>query len=253
MSSAGTARRARWPWVVAVIVVVLVVLVVIAELVARSVVPQIVRSTVISELKLPDDQQIDVETPGMMLPQLISGSLDEVTLDSQEVTLEGITGSAHVVATGVPIRGGELGSAQGTVSIDESEFAPLLRDSGIPDAEISLNAPDVNVQGSFAVLGRDVPFGLTVTPATADGDLLLTPVAVQVGGAEIDLQALGNFFGDVGRRLSSPQRICIADQLPAGITITGLRIEGTRAVIDIEADAEIATDPAMLEPGTCPR
>lgn len=246
-------RRARWPWIVLAIVVVLAVLVVVAEIAARAIVPSTVRSLVVSQLDLPADQQLDVSTPGMMLPQLITGTLDEVRLSSDDITVGGITGAARVTATQVPVRGGALGAARGTVSIDQAEFTSLLAASELPVEQITLTAPDATLTGRFPVFGREVPIGLTVTPAAQDGDLLLTPISLSLDGTTVDLQALAGLLGDTGAQLAQPQRICIADRLPKGITLTGLHIEGTRAVADIAADGRIAVDPDLLENGTCPR
>lgn len=249
----GRTRRARWPWVLLIVVIVLAGLAVACELVARAMLPGIVRSVVVAELHLPADQQLDVQTTGILVPQLVTGTLDELQVSSDEVTIGGVTGAAHITATGVPLRGGALGSAEGTVSIDQAQFASLLERSQLPDAEVALDAPNATLQGEISLLGRGIPVGLTVTPGAEGGDLLLTPVSVTIGGNELDLQTLAARFGDIGERLAGPQRLCIADRLPAGITLTGLRIEGTRAVADISADGRIAVDPALLENGTCPR
>jgi hypothetical protein len=254
MTSAQTARRrARWPWVVLVVVLVLAGLVVAGELAARAIVPSTVRSLVISHLDLPADQQLDVQTPGVLLPQLISGTLDEVRLASDDVTIGGITGSARVTATDVPITGGELGTAEGTVSIDQDEFGSLLENSQLPITRIALAAPNATVEGELELFGRQIPVGLTVTPAAEDGDLLLAPVSLMLNGAQVDLGAVAGMIGGAAESITQPQRVCIADRLPAGITLTGLRIEGTRAVADISADGRITVDQALLENGTCPR
>jgi hypothetical protein len=47
--------------------------------------------------------------------------------------------------------------------------------------------------------------------------------------------------------------VCIADRLPAGLTLTGLRIEGSAAVIDVDVDGAIVTDETLQATGTCPR
>lgn len=246
-------RRARWPWVVLVIVLVLAALAVAAELVARAVVPSTVRSLVISNLDLPADQQLDVQTPGILLPQLISGRLDEVRLASDAVTIGGITGSARVAATDVPVSGGALGAATGTVSIDQGEFSSLLEASQLPVSSITLAAPNATVEAQIELFGQQIPLGLTVTPGAQDGDLLLTPVSLTVNGAAVDLGAVSGLAGAAGAAITQPQRICIADRLPAGITLTGLRIEGSRAVADISADGRITVDQTLLENGSCPR
>lgn len=252
-STFAARRRARWPWVVLVIVLVLAALVAAGELVARAVVPNTVRSIVISNLDLPADQPLDVQVPGMMLPQLIAGRFDEVRLASDKVTVGGITGSARVTATDVPVSGGALGGAKGTVSIDQDEFRSLLDAAQLPVTRISLAAPNATVEGELELFGRQIPVGLTVTPGAQDGDLLLTPVSLKINGAEVDLGAVSGVVGGIAETITQPQRVCIADRLPAGITLTGLRIEGTRAVADISADGRISVDPALLENGTCPR
>ena len=91
-----TRRRARWPWVVLVIVLVLAALVVAAEFLARAILPGIVRGIVIEQLDLPQDQQLDVDAAGILLPQLIGGRLDELHLTTDAVTFGGITGAADV-------------------------------------------------------------------------------------------------------------------------------------------------------------
>lgn len=244
-------RRARWPWVVLVVILVSAGLVVAGELVARAVVPNTVRSMVISHLDLPADQQLDVHTPGLLLPQLITGTLDEVELASDDVTIGGITGAAHVIATDVPVAGGALGSAKGTVSIHQDEFSSLLDASPLPVTRIALAAPNVTVEGEVELFGRQIPVGLTVTPGAEGGDMLLTPVSLMLNGAEVDLEAVSGMVGAAGESITRPQRVCIADRLPAGITLTGLRVEGARAVADISADGRIAVDPALLENGSC--
>ncbi|WP_309065166.1 LmeA family phospholipid-binding protein [Microbacterium sp.] len=250
-ATARTARRRR-PWIALVVVLAVVAaLVVAAEVAARAIVPGIVRSIVIEQLDLPADQQLDVEVSGILLPQLIAGRLDQLHLASGKVTLGGVTGSADVTATDVPVSGGELGSASGTVSIDQAQLQALLAGSELPIDEIALDEPNVTVTGSVDVLGRAVPVGLTATPGADAGELLLTPVSASLAGNEIDLQRLGSLLGAAGARLTDTQRLCIADRLPAGITLTGLRVDGERAVIDIAADGRIAVDPALLENGTC--
>lgn len=245
-------RRRRWPWVLLILVILLALLVVAAEFIARSMLPGIVRSIVIEQLDLPADQQLDVEAEGILLPQLIGGSLDSLHLSTDSVTLEGITGAADVTATDVPLRGGDLGGASGTIRIDQTEFTTLLAGTDLPVESVEFDAPNATVGGSFTVFGAAVPISLTLTPGAAEGDLELTPVGLTIGGLEVDVDGVGSMLGSVGESLTQTQRICIANQLPAGLTLTGLEIEGSEAVIDIDVDGAIATDPALLEKGVCP-
>lgn len=250
--AAATTRRRRWPWVLLIVAIVSAGLVVAAELVARSILPGIVRGLVIDQLDLPSDQQLAVEADGILLPQLIGGTLDRLRLSTDSITLEGVTGAVDVTAIGVPLRGGDLGGASGTIRIDQDQFTSLLATTDLPVDTVVLQAPNATVSGSVTVLGLAVPISLTVTPGAVEGDLELTPVSVSLGGVEIDAAQVGSMFGSVGTDLTRPQRVCIADQLPAGLTLTGLEIDGATAVIDIDVDGAITTDQALLDKGACP-
>lgn len=250
--SAGSRRR-RWPWVVLIVVVVLAAAVVAAEFVARAVLPGVVRSIVIEQLDLPADQQLDVETEGILLPQLLAGRLDTLRLSTDAVTLQGITGAADVTATGVPLRGGDLDGADGTIRIDQEQFTALLADSELPVDTVEFAAPNATLGGSFDVLGTAVPVSVTLTPGAVEGDLELTPVAASIGGVDIDLDSVGSSLGSLGDGITQPRRVCIADQLPAGLTLTGVEIVDDQAVIDIDVDGAIVTDEALQEKGSCDR
>lgn len=244
-------RRARWPWVLLIVIVVLAGLVVAAELIARAVLPGVVRGIVIEQLDLPQDQQLDVDAAGILLPQLIGGRLDELHLSSDSVTVGGITGGADVTAVGVPLRGGDLSEAHGTVRIDEDQFTTLLAATELPIDEITFAEPDLTASGSFELFGTSVPVALTVTPGVDAGDVLLTPVELQVAGITLNAADLAERFGDMAAQITAPQRICIADRLPAGLTVTGVAIDGSDAVIDVDVDGAIATDENLQQNGTC--
>ena len=243
--------RARWPWVLLVVVLLLAALVVAAEFLARSILPGVVRGIVVEQLDLPADQQLEVETVGIVLPQLVAGELDRLHLSSESITVGGITGAVDVTATGVPVRGGDLSDAHGTVRIDQDQFTALVVASELPVEEVTFAAPNVTASGSVSVLGMAIPVALTVTPSVDAGDLLLTPVAFRVAGLELNATQIADRFGDSAAQLAQPQRICIAEQLPAGVTVTELSIEGSTAVIDVDVDGAIVTDEALQRNGAC--
>ncbi|WP_298041044.1 LmeA family phospholipid-binding protein [uncultured Microbacterium sp.] len=244
-------RRRRWPWVLLIVVIVIAALAVAAELLARSILPGIVRGVVIDQLDLPADQQVDVATSGLLLPQLLGGTLDELHLSTPAVTIGGITGAADVTATDVAIDGSGLGAADGTVRITEEELTTLVSAADIPIDAVTFAAPEATASGSFAVFGVPVLVELTVTPGADAGDLLLTPVKLEIAGLELNAAQLAERFGAVAGSLTEPQRICIADQLPAGVTVTDLTIEGDAAVIDLVVDGAIITDANLRQNGEC--
>lgn len=249
--TADTTPRRRWPWILLAVVVAIAVLLVAAELVARAVVPGVVRGVVIDKLGLPAQQQLDVETEGVLLPQLLAGRLDSLRLSTAAITVGGITGAADLTAAGVPLTGGDFTGGKGTVRIDQDQFAALLDGSDLPIETVTLAGPDATVSGTLPVLGVPVPVSLTVRPGAQDGELLLTPVTLVAGGVTVDAAQVSSRFGTLGEQLTKTHQICVADRLPAGITLTGLAVDGQTAVADVDIDGAIVTDPALQENGVC--
>ncbi len=175
------------------------------------------------QLDLPSDQQLDVQTEGLLLPQLIGGTLDTLRLSTDSVTLEGHHRSCRCDRDGRPAARRRIGGASGTIRIDQEQFTALLAGTDLPVESVEFAAPNATVSGSISVLGAAVPLSLTLTPGTVDGDLELTPVGASIGGLDIDLDRVASTLGSLGEGLTEPQRVCIADQLPAGLTLSGSR------------------------------
>ena len=244
-------RRTRWPWVLGIVLVVLAALVVAGELVARAVVAQQVRAQVISALKLPSDQQLDVAVDGIVLPQLVAGRLDALHLSSRKVEIGPVVGAVSVDATGVPIRGGRLGEASGTVRIDAAQLQGLLKITSLPVEKVSLGEGTVKAEGSATVLGNAVPLAVTLAPGAEDGRLVLTPRSVSIGTVTLEPSDDSSPFAAALRPLFSPQRVCIADRLPAGVHLQRLTVEGEVLAADFSADSAITEDARLREPGSC--
>ncbi|GAA4484938.1 DUF2993 domain-containing protein [Microbacterium panaciterrae] len=248
-------RSVRWPWVLGIVVIVLAGIVIGAEFVARAVVAQQIRSQAISALKLPADQQLDVNVGGIVLPQLIAGRLDEIRVSTKSVAIGPITSAVDVEATGVPIRGGELGSAKGTFRItgDQLEKAIATAAGSAPIDSVTLEGKDVKATGSIALFGAEVPLALALTPGAAGGELTFTPTSASIGAMTLDPSSVETSpLSALLKPLFATQKVCIADRLPAGVHLSGLRVDGDRLVASFAADSAITTDPALLENGTCP-
>ena len=248
-------RRTRWPWAVGIVVIVLAALVIGGEFVARTVVAQQIRAQVITALKLPADQQLDVNVGGIVLPQLIAGRLDDVRLSSKSVAIGPITSAVQVDATGVPIRGGDLGSAKGTFRITAAELEKAITAvaGSTPFESVTLDGKDVKATGSVTALGATVPLTLSLTPGAEGGELTFTPTSASFGVVTLDAaSAASSPFAAALKPLFATQRLCIADRLPAGVHLSGLRVDGDVLVTTFTADSAITTDPKLLENGTCP-
>ncbi|MER7798002.1 DUF2993 domain-containing protein [Microbacterium sp. NPDC096154] len=250
-------RRRRWPWVVLVAVILLaVVAAVVAELVARSIVPQRVRETVTAELGLPAGHPMDVGLGGgLLVPQLIAGRLDDLRIASDDVPLpsgEGVTADAEVRLNGVPLRDGATSGAGGAeLRFDRDDLEVMLGSAGLPPAlegaELALAEPDVVLSHDVPLLGASIPIEISLAPGAADGDLTFEPTGASVGGAALSLDQLAAMAGtEVG-----PVPVCLADRLPAGLTLTDVAVDGQELVASLDIAPGTLGDPALLEPGTC--
>lgn len=244
-------RRRRWPWVLLIVVVLAGVLVVAGEVIARAVVPQVVRAQVVQALELPDDQDLEVEAEGVLLPQLLTGTLNALHLSSDAVDLGELTGSVEATATDVPVRGGEIGGITGTLRIEADQFTGLLAVSDIPLERITLGDGVVTLEGTVPVFLVELPVKVGVEPSVRDGDILLRPSVFEIGGAEVDISALAERLGGFGGDLTGPYTVCIADRMPAGIALTDITVAGGAAVFDVSVEGRITVDEALQQLGSC--
>lgn len=245
-------RRRRWPWVVGIVVVLLVAAWFAAEQIARGLLVGTVRSETITALDLPADQQLDVEVPGQVLPQLIAGRLDALSLSSDQVTLGPLSGAVEVHAAGVPIRGGGAAeSASATLTLDEEQLRALLATvEGLPAATVTIDQPAVRFETELQLIAT-VPIGVGLVPSASDGDLVLTPTSLTIGGAEIPAEALVDQFGALARTVVRDWNVCLAQYLPAGVVLTDVAVEGAHVVAHADVDGRILSDPALQASGTC--
>ncbi|GAA1658901.1 LmeA family phospholipid-binding protein [Microbacterium flavum] len=254
-AAATRPRRRRWPWLVALLVVIALAVAAwfAGEYIARSIVERTIREQVTRQLDLPVDQQIDIDIPGPLLPQLIVGSLGKVSISSQDVPLQGITGDVTVSAQDVNIHDGEWSGGHATVTLDQSQLQTLL--ANVPDfpaSTVVIDAPDLAAEFSLQLFTVEIPVGVALTPSASGGDIVLTPASLRLGGAEVTADALRQQFGALASTVLRDWDVCIADRLPKAVELTGVTVAREQVVADFEIDSAITRDGAAQEKGTCP-
>jgi hypothetical protein len=255
MTDAARPRRrtGRTIAIVAIILVVLTALPAAAEAIARSVVVNTVRSLVVQQVGLPSDQRVDVEVPGIVLPQLLTGRLDEVAVSASDVVLGPLTGDVRVDLQDVPVAG-DAPAAGGSASVRlaPDQLRALL--SQIPDFPadtVDTTAPDLTLSTQLSVFGIAIPVGISVTPGVTDGDLTLTPTSFELAGNRVDADTLRGQVGGVADGVLRTWSLCIADRLPAGLTLTSVSVQGADVVATLDIDGRIINDPTLQQNGTC--
>ncbi|MFS0867968.1 DUF2993 domain-containing protein [Microbacterium sp. 179-B 1A2 NHS] len=247
-------RRRQRGWIaLAVVVVVLIVLVVAAELTARALAPKIVRDELVSSLGLAEDQEIDVDIPGLLLPQLVGGTVRSVTLAADDVEVEGLSGDIRVQLQDVPIRGGaDWNAGRARVVLDEEQTRALLSQvDGFPADAFRLDAPEVALDTELTVFGAAIPLGVRLSAGAEDGDLVLAPTRFLLGGTEVSADALRQQVGPLIGSFAERWPICLAQYLPAAMTLVDVAIEDRGVVADFEIDSAILRDGAARQRGSC--
>ncbi|MGC0367911.1 DUF2993 domain-containing protein [Microbacterium sp. SLBN-111] len=246
-------RTGRTVAIIAIIVVLIAGLLVAAEAIARSAVGNTVRSLVVKQVGLPADQQVDVQVPGLVLPQLLTGRLDQVAVSAPDVSLGPLTGDVRVDLQGVPVAGNApAAGGSASVRLDPDQLRALLSQiPNFPSDTVGTAAPDLTLSTQFSVFGIPIPVGISVTPGAADGDLTLTPTSFELGGNRVDADTLRGQLGGAADAALQTWNLCIADRLPAGLTLSAVSVQGQDVVATLDIDGRILSDPALQQNGTC--
>ena len=246
-------RGGRALIVLAILLVVLAALAVVAELVARQMVPSTIRSTVVERLELPADHPVDVDVDGILIPQLIVGTLHDVRIASQDVTVGAFSGDVTAHGQGVPIRAdGPAAGGTAEVRMSTEQLRSLLATiDGFPAETVELEAPNVTASTEVELLGARIPLGLVLEPRAADGDLVLTPVEGTVAQATVTADQLRRQFGSLLDPVLQDRSVCIASSVPAALTLESIEVVDDELVAGFSVDGGIIDDPALQANGTC--
>jgi hypothetical protein len=248
-------KRRAWPWVLLGVVVLLVVAAIAADALARGIAEKAIAQEVAAALDVPDGTDVDVRIGGAsVLAQALTGGLDRVDVDVEDLTLGPLTGDLAIVAEGVPLDPAaptrELAVRYAIPGSALSALAPEI--TGVTIDDVTLDGSEIVATGSASLLGTTLELGLGLTPSAVDGDLAFDATSIRVGDTSLTADELrGNaLLGGIADALLQQRRVCIADELPAALTFTGLRVEGAELVATLSgAGAALGR---FGEKGACP-
>lgn len=245
------ARRWRWWWVVVAVITGLALASVAAEAIARAVVVQTVRSQAAAGFGVPVEQ-VEADVPGVVLRQLAAGSLNDVRVGVDGVSMGGAVGvSVSIDLRHVDPWDRTFGNGSATVRLTEDQMRVLLADApGADAATVSLEDPYLTVAIPIPIAGG-VPVRAAFSPTVSAGELVLAPARLQVAGADIGLDVLRERFGIAADAVMTGWRLCLRAALPAGLTLGSVAVDGDELVATFGIDPAILTDPDSRRPGTC--
>ncbi len=230
-------------------VVVAVGLYFAADAVLRQIAEGLVHDRI--EKELPSDvtaKDLSVGIGGFsVIGQLVTGRLDQVTLSSPDVRVQGNRLSARLTAYGVPLDVEKpVQRIDGSMTIGQNAVNGLV---DLPNGtSVTLAHDEVGLTGTGTLLGIDVGYSASVTPTLKGGDtIVLTPrtVSITADGGPLDVTRFAKNL------LPSSIPICIASYLPRGVEATGLTVRSGTAHVSVRADEFVIGDRSLRTRGSC--
>lgn len=248
-------RRRVWPWIVGVAaaLIVIAVVVVIVETVVRSTIEAGIADQVRTSLDLPTDQPVDVSIAGPLTLQLLTGSLDDLRLSSDDVPLGPTTADVDVALQGVSTTAPyTVGAGVATVTLDQAQVAALTDSvAQIDIVELTLEDPAIVVGTELSLFGFGIPISLSLVPSAEAGELVLRPDSLQVSGLAVTADGVRDQFGSLADPILQDWQICVAQYLPAGATLTAASVTGAELVATFDIDGRTLNETALQQNGTC--
>ena len=223
------------------------------EWLARDAVTKGVRQAAVTGLGVPADTEIDVDIPGSLLFQLATGTIGEATVSSPEVAVDSFTGGISATVRDLqPGAGPAISGGTVIVTLDAAELRGLMSTvDGFPADTLGLSAPEVTASTVLDVFGAAVPLGIGFTPRADAGDLVLAPGSLTLGSAQITADELRRTLGGMADGVLHDWRVCIAEDLPAAVTLSGVEVTGDHLVATFDLAGGVLTDAALRQKGAC--
>ena len=252
---AGRGGRRRWPAVVGALAAI-AVLGGAAELALRLIVPGVVAAAVRDQLGLTPDHPVEVSLGGSALLHAIRGGVGDVSVRVPAAPLvKGIAvdAAAHADFSPFDPARGEIRGATVALTVPEGEIGSVvsLLTRGVAQTG-EVRDGELVVGRTVEVLGQRIPLTATIAVAVSDGDVEVEPRGLSAGGLGLGVEQIARATGSLLDPILRPHVVCVRDRLPAGVSLTEIALSSTGSVtLRADVDPRIASDPRLLDPGSC--
>jgi hypothetical protein len=125
--------------------------------------------------------------------------------------------------------------------------------TGVTIEEVTLEGDEVVASGGLTVFGVALRLGLGLTPSAVDGQLAFDATSIRLGDDTITADELraNPLLGGLADGLLQQRRVCIADELPAALTLTGLAVEGDTLVATLDGSGAAIGGDGFTRQGVC--
>jgi hypothetical protein len=256
---APTKKRRRWPWVLGGILLVLAILLVIAFFIADAYAKDYARAyikeRIVAVLGIEPGTPVTVDIgDGSVLLQALRGKLDQIDVTADQVDFGILKGAATVHAEGVPLdQNAPVDSLEVTFAVAEGDVGALAGNlSGLELESIALEEPEIVATTTFSFFGFQIPVGMGIEPSADEGRIVFTPTSIRLGEDSYTADELKNTFGGFADQLLRQQSFCVAENLPAALTIVGVEVVQKSLIVTIDGDGAALGGPDLSTAGVCP-
>ncbi|HMH59154.1 MAG TPA: DUF2993 domain-containing protein [Galbitalea sp.] len=240
-----------------IVVIVLVAGFFVADYFAKKYATSYVQEKVASALSLTSTKTVDVDLgSGSILLQALSGRIDDVSVKVDPLVVNGLSGSATLVAHGVPLSTTvPVTSLAVTVRIPSSTIDTAI--TQIPSLApykpaVTIGKNQVDVAATVAVLGFPQRVGVTLSPKVTEGKPGFAIDAAEFDGVSISASALDRYIPGMAAILHSGVSLCIANELPNAFELTGISLQGQSLVSTFSGNGVELNSASLSQKGTCP-
>ena len=255
MTHAPARKKRRWvgPVVILSILVILIVAALfVAEKLARDAAAAVITKPI--QEALGTDQDVDVDFGGgFLIFQALGGSVDHVTVTASDIAFAGASGDIELTASGVPLNiEGTVASLGATVSIDESSMQALVPALSGSGGTVTFENDQLVLSTATDFLGSTVPVVIGLVPSAANGALSFEPVSMTVNGEDVSIDDVrAGAYGPGAAAMLTPATVCVAELLPASLTLDGATIHGDSLALSFAGSQVSLSGGGFSTKGSC--
>lgn len=248
-------RRATRRWLKpAIIASGIIVLLVAAFFVADAGLRAYAQGRIADEIKgeLPNGftaNDLNVDIGGFsVIGQYLAGSFDTVSLDADDVRMNGVPARASIIAHGVPLDFSKpVASIKGSMVLDQDAANKLVKIPGAT-SKITFGDGTVGYSGSTTLFGLALTYTAVVEPKADGTTIQLAPRSVKLTGGPAGLDLSGIVSQVLGDK---PFPLCVAQFLPKGVTVADVTIEKGSANATVAAKNIVLDQKTFENLGSC--
>jgi hypothetical protein len=181
------------------------------------------------------------------LQQWLHGSFDDVTITSNDLRIDGAPASARIRAHGLPVSGGTVRDASGTLTVSQSALTRLAPLASVDAGPPRLGPDTVSTSLKRQVLGVPITVDVTLEPSVRGEYVRLSPTKAQLRSGPVSVPGTAL----IRTLLPNGISVCSAKYLPLGVRLTGVDVRTGSATLAFTAKRLNLDDLQSGRTGSC--